>query len=52
MIRTGYESVIGMRSGPMFAKTAKMDGVVTSVTDKGILVKYKDGTEEGYPPYI
>lgn len=49
MIRTGYESVIGMRSGPMFAKTAKMDGVVTSVTDKGILVKYKDGTEEGYP---
>lgn len=49
MVRTGYESVIGMRSTEMFAKVAKMDGVVTSVSEKGITVKYKDGTEQGYP---
>lgn len=49
MVRTGYESVIGMRTGAMFAKVAKEDGVVTSITDKGITVKYKSGKEEGYP---
>lgn len=48
MIRTGYESVIGMRTSETFAKVAKMDGVVTGITEKGITVKYKDGTEEGY----
>lgn len=49
MVRTGYESVIGMRTGDMFARVAVMDGVVTSVTETGITVKYKDGSEKGYP---
>lgn len=48
MIRTGYESVIGMRTSEIFAKTADQDGVVTSISPKGITVKYADGTEEGY----
>lgn len=49
MVRTGYESVVGMRSSNMFAQVALGEGVVTSVSDKGMLVKYKDGTEKGYP---
>lgn len=49
MIRTGYESVIGMRTSETFAKAAKMNGVVTSVTAKGIAVKFEDGSEQGYP---
>lgn len=48
MIRTGYESVIGMRTSEVFAKTATQDGVVTAISEKGITVKYKDGSEEGY----
>lgn len=47
-VRTGYESVIGMRSTSMFAQVAKMEGVVKSVTENGVIVKYKDGTEQGY----
>lgn len=49
MVRTGYESVIGKRTGDMFARVAEAEGVVKSVSDKGIIVKYKDGTEKGYP---
>lgn len=49
MVRTGYESVIGMRSTEMFSKVAKMDGKVLEVNDKGISVEYKDGTKQGYP---
>ena len=47
-IRTGYESVIGMRTSGMFAQVAKMDGVVRSVTDSGVIVEYSDGTKQGY----
>ncbi len=47
-VRTGYESVIGMRCGPMFAQVAKMDGVVKSVTATGVIVSYEDGSEKGY----
>lgn len=47
-IRTGYESVIGMRSSGMFAQVAKMDGIVRSVTDSGVIVEYSDGTKQGY----
>lgn len=49
MVRTGYESVIGMRSSEMFTKVAKMDGKVLEVNYKGITVEYKDGTKQGYP---
>lgn len=48
MIRTGYESIIGMRTSEVFAKTAYMGGVVTGITDKGITVRYDDGKEEGF----
>lgn len=46
-VRTGYESVIGKRTGPMFATAADQDGVVVSVTPKGMVVKYADGEEQG-----
>ena len=49
MVRTGYESVIGLRTSPIFAKAARQEGEVIDVTDTGIMVKYKDGTSEGYP---
>lgn len=42
-MRTGYERVVAHRTNPLFAKTARTDGVVESVTDNTISVKYKDG---------
>lgn len=49
MVRTGYESVVGMRAGAMFAQVAKGTGEVISVSPKGVLVKYDDGETVGYP---
>lgn len=49
MVRSGYESVLGMRTSEMFAKTAPQDGQVSSISERGITVKFKDGTEQGYP---
>lgn len=49
MVRTGYESVIGMRTSEMFAKVAKEDGEVIGINEKGITVRYKSGKEQGYP---
>ncbi len=46
-VRTGYEQVIAHRTGDLYAYTAKQDGKVLSVTDKGIIVQYADGTEIG-----
>lgn len=48
VVRTGYESVIGQRTGEMFASAARMDGKVISVSDSGILVEYADGEQKGY----
>lgn len=48
VVRTGYESVIGKRSGEMFCSAARQDGVVESVSPTGITVKYADGTVKGY----
>lgn len=48
-IRTGMEAVIAKRVGKMFAVAALEDGVVTSVTDKALRVKYASGKEVGYP---
>lgn len=48
MVRTGYENVIGQRTGEMFASSAKQDGKVITKTDHGILVEYKDGTRKGF----
>lgn len=46
-LRTGYEFVIGKRTGKMFCTAAENDGVVQSVNEKGIVVKYADGTSDG-----
>lgn len=48
MVRSGYESVIGQRTGEMFASAARQDGKVISKTDHGILVEYKDGSRRGF----
>lgn len=45
-LRTGYERVIGQRTGDLFAVTAKQAGVVNKVTKDHIHVKYNDGTEQ------
>ena len=47
MVRTGYDYSISSRTSDMFAYTAKQDGVVKSVTDKGIIIEYKDSTQHG-----
>lgn len=47
-VRTGYEQVVGSRVGEGYVSTAKQDGVVESVNENGVIVKYKDGTTEGF----
>jgi hypothetical protein len=47
MVRTGYEEIVPQRTSAMFAFAAEDDGVVTSLSDKGIIVTYKDGTKRG-----
>ena len=46
-VRTGYEYVVPHRTGDLFCTTAKQAGTVESITEKGIIVKYKDGTTQG-----
>lgn len=48
VVRTGYESVIGRRTGEMFCVTAKQDGVVETLTPTGMTVKYADGSVKGF----
>lgn len=48
-MRTGYEQVIPHRTSPTYAVTAKKAGTVVSATADGIVVKYDDGKEQGYP---
>ena len=43
-LRTGYERVIGQRTGDLFCTTAKQPGKVVKVTDEAIQVEYKDGS--------
>lgn len=45
-LRTGGEQVISHRTDDMFAATARMDGTVVNVTDRAILVEYKDGSSQ------
>lgn len=47
MVRTGYEYVIGNRTGDMFCYNAKQDGKVINVDDKGIIVEYADKSIKG-----
>lgn len=41
-IRTGYESIVAVRSSEKFVVSAEADGVVTKVTPSQVEVKYKD----------
>lgn len=43
MVRTSYEYVVPHRTSSTFCTTAKEDGVVKSINDKGIVVQYKSG---------
>ena len=47
-VRTGYEKVLAFRTDDIYAKTAAEDGVVESVTDKAIAVKYASGIVASY----
>lgn len=46
-VRTGYEQVIGHRTGDLFCTTAKQAGKVISVSEEGIIVEFEDGTRKG-----
>ncbi len=46
-VRTGYEFVIGKRTGKMFAYGAKEDGQVTAITEKGLIATYASGEQLG-----
>jgi hypothetical protein len=46
-VRTGYEQVIGHRTGDLYCTTAKQPGVVKSKTPTGIIVENADGTMLG-----
>ena len=43
-VLTGYEAVIGSKTSPKFVTTAEGDGEVISVSNKQVIVKYKDKT--------
>ena len=45
--RTGGEIVVARRTTEIFAYAAKNDGEVVSVDEKGIVVKYVDGSTKG-----
>lgn len=47
-VRTGYDAVLPHRTGDLFAFTAKKPGTVRSVTTKGVIVDYEDGSSTGY----
>lgn len=47
-VRTGYEQVVSHRVGEGFCTIAKQDGVVESINESGGLVRYKDGSSEGF----
>lgn len=49
VVKTGYEYVIANRTSDMFAYSAKDDGVIKSITAKGIIIEYKDKTIKGLP---
>lgn len=48
-LRTGYERVIGRRTGPLFCKTATREGgVVQSIKENVITIVYPNGDKEAY----
>lgn len=48
-LRTGYESIIGHRTGELYCKTAKREGgVVRSIKNNVIVIEYPDKSTERY----
>ena len=45
-LRTGQERVLAHRVDDMFAVTASQDGMVTSVSDRGMVVTFADGSTQ------
>lgn len=45
-LRTGYEQIVPYRTSDLFAYTARQDGVVESVNEHGIVLKYADGSKK------
>lgn len=46
-VKTGYEYIVGKRTGKLFSTAAEEDGKVVSLTDKGMVVQYKSGAQVG-----
>lgn len=49
VIRTGYESIVPLRSSDKFCISAKMEGKVINLTNKYMEVEYTDGKIDKYP---
>lgn len=49
IIRTGYEFVVGRRNSKMFCTAAEEDGIVESISDSGLVIKYQNGEKDGIP---
>lgn len=47
-VRTGYDQVLPHRADDGFSVSAEDDGVVVSITDKVMTVKYKDGRTNAF----
>lgn len=47
-VRTGYEQVVAHRTSDLFALSAKKAGIVVSMSEHGVVVKYDDGEVKGY----
>lgn len=48
-VRTGYESIIPLRSSDKFCVSAENDGVVTSLSNKYMEVEYNNGSKKKFP---
>jgi hypothetical protein len=49
IVKTGFEYVVAEKVDSNFAWTAKQNGKVTKVTNKGMIIQYDDGTVTGLP---
>lgn len=43
---TGYDKIIGQRTSSLFSTTARQDGKVVSIGEKGMVVEYADGSTQ------
>lgn len=46
-LRTGMDATMPHRNTDLFCFAARQDGVVVELTDVGVVVQYKDGTQKG-----